>query len=129
MTLETRKIILYDSPCPLCNRFVLFALRNHKEMYCAGLDSNFAKARGLSNEDPESIIYLYKGQINYKSTAVLNILSDLGGLYRTSLVFMLIPRFIRDCVYDLIARNRYRIRFKSKKCPIFDKKLTGRILK
>ena len=55
-----------------------------------------------------SLVYLRNGQVKLRSTAVLCILRDLGGIYRLSSLFYLIPVFIRDFVYDQVAKRRYK---------------------
>jgi predicted DCC family thiol-disulfide oxidoreductase YuxK len=51
----------------------------------------------------------YKGKVLVRSEAILACLTELGGAWRWLKVFKLIPAFIRDAAYDLVARNRYRI--------------------
>ena len=55
-----------------------------------------------------SLVYLRNGQVKLRSTAVLCILQDLGGIYRLSSLFYLMPVFIRDFVYDQVAKRRYK---------------------
>ena len=55
-----------------------------------------------------SLVYLRNGQVKLRSTAVLCILRDLGGIYRLSTLFYLIPVFIRDFVYDQVVKRRYK---------------------
>ena len=55
-----------------------------------------------------SLVYIRNGQVKLRADAGLCILRDLGGIYRLSTLFYLIPVFIRDFVYDQVAKRRYK---------------------
>lgn len=106
-----RKIIFFDGVCHLCNHFVDSVIsKDHKHQFSfAPLQGSTAKEL-LSPEDQsrlESVILWVDGKVYYKSAAVLRILSILGGPYKLFSLGNLIPRIMRDPVYDLVARNRY----------------------
>jgi hypothetical protein len=66
----------------------------------------------------KTAIYKKEGQFYLRSSAVLHILKDLGGTWKILYVFIIIPPFIRDFVYRLIAHNRYRFFGKRESCQI-----------
>jgi predicted DCC family thiol-disulfide oxidoreductase YuxK len=106
-------VVIYDGVCHLCNSSVQFIIRHDikKRFRFAFLDSVYAKA--LTGSDPslrttDSVWFVRKGKIHVRSTAVLMILRELGGIYLLTGIFFIIPAFIRDRTYDWIARHRYR---------------------
>jgi predicted DCC family thiol-disulfide oxidoreductase YuxK len=107
-------IIFFDGICNLCNASVDFVMRHDKQyrFKFASLQSKIAKdmllEKGINLDDLESIILYKKGQIKQKSNAVLSIAWTLGFPFSLGYVFKLIPRFLRNYVYDVIARNRYK---------------------
>lgn len=117
-------IILFDGVCNLCNSSVLFIIKRdaRSRFYFAALQSDFAKAHlnkfGVSFTEPQSVILIEEGKLFQKSSAALKIARNLNGLWPSVYVFILVPRFIRDFVYDVIARNRYRWFGKREACII-----------
>jgi len=77
----------------------------------ASLQSDYAKdVLSDSHIDPkalESIVYYHNGKIKQKSNAALTVALKLGLPYSLLYVFKIVPRFLRNYVYDVIARNRY----------------------
>jgi predicted DCC family thiol-disulfide oxidoreductase YuxK len=110
-----KRIIFYDGDCCFCNTSVQFILNHRKkEFYFAALQSDFAKTK-IEEEEGISIkmntlYYLEKGQLYEKSTAALRISRGLKGAYPIFFYFGIIfPKFIRDVVYDFIAKRRNKI--------------------
>ena len=95
----------------LCNRFVDFVLARDvaRRFRFAPLQGSTATARfGPAGEvDPTTILFEEHDAVYERSTAALRIISRLGGIWRVASVLSLIPRPIRDGVYDWVARNRY----------------------
>ena len=80
---------------------------------------NSAEIKTLMNpEMRESIFYLKGANIYFKSNAVLNALGDLGGMWRFIHLFKIIPGVFRNLIYDIIAKNRYRLFGKREMCRI-----------
>lgn len=107
-------IILFDGVCNLCNGVVSFIIIRDKlcKFRFASLQSGIGLELccGCSMvKNSQSIIYIRKGKCLLESTAVLNIFYDLSGIYRIMYIFIAVPTFIRNPIYRLIARNRYRI--------------------
>jgi predicted DCC family thiol-disulfide oxidoreductase YuxK len=121
-------ILLYDGVCGLCNRFVQFVLhRDRNGTFCfASLQSPFA-ARILARQkfsftefDTVYVVLEYEGpneSLLSRSDAALFVLDQLGSPWRAlSGIVRLIPKVFRDPVYNVIARNRYRIFGRSQVC-------------
>lgn len=116
-------IILFDGVCNLCNAAVAFIISRDRlyKFRFASLQSNIGikvccQCGILKNN--ESIIYIRKGKCFYESTAILNIFYDLKGMYRVMYVFIIIPPFVRNFIYRLFARNRYRLFGKKDSCML-----------
>jgi len=123
-------ILLYDGVCGLCNRLVQFVLKRdrHGRFRFAALQSPFA-ARVLQRfaADPRDLdtVYLVRNygapgeQLAARSDAVIIILLQLGGVWQ-SLAFLLrvLPRWLRDWGYNLVAHNRYRVFGEYDSCPL-----------
>lgn len=109
---SAERIIFFDGVCGLCNRFVdrLLRIDRRKQLRFAPLQGYTAMQRlpiGIADA-MRSVIYLRDGEILQRSDAALLILIDLGGWRKVYGVFLIVPRFLRDGVYDWVARNRYR---------------------
>lgn len=116
-------ILFFDGVCGLCNRFVDFMLKadSRSRFRYAPLQGETARRLlGMEGEagghkpgdpqagDPRSFVFLEKDAFNEQSNAVLLALSRLGGAWRLIAVLYVFPRPVRDFVYRIVARNRYR---------------------
>jgi len=109
---SNKNIVFFDGLCGLCNSFVDFLLRidrNNKLLF-ATLQGKTAKEYLPESQisDLDTLVYLKGDRQLIKSTAVLQILSDLGGFWKVVIIFKLLPRFIRDAVYEFVAKNRLK---------------------
>lgn len=117
-------LILFDGVCNFCNSSINFIIKKDKKniFRFAPLQSNTGKnlleQHQLKDKNIDSIIYIKNGKAYKKSTAVLQIVKKLGGFYFLFYTFIIIPPFIRDLFYDIIARNRYRWFGKREACMI-----------
>jgi len=104
-------VIYFDGYCGLCNGFVDFVLARDRarRFRFAPLQGTTARARfgDPGDVDPTTILLEEAGAVFERSTAALRIITALGGFWRLAGLLRLVPRFIRDAVYDWIARNRY----------------------
>lgn len=129
------RIVFFDGVCNLCNGLVKFIIKmDWKErIKLSALQSEAARERlknaGVDAVQLTSVAYISEGRIYFKSAAILNILKDIGGIWKVFYGFLIIPRFIRDAVYDLVAKHRYRIFGKRESCMIPDKNISKRFLK
>jgi predicted DCC family thiol-disulfide oxidoreductase YuxK len=122
-------LVLYDGVCGLCDRFVQFLLRidRHDRLRFAALQgpigSDILKRAGRGADPLSTVVvvanYRSAGErILERSDAGLFAIASAGGPYRAANVFRIVPRFIRDAVYNLIARHRYRVFGRFDTCPV-----------
>jgi predicted DCC family thiol-disulfide oxidoreductase YuxK len=138
-TPESSPIVLYDGLCGLCNRLVQFLLKRdtHNRFRFASLQSEWAnnllKAHGLDPHDLDTV-YVVKdyGQSEQsllaRSDAVLYMLNQLGGVWKLSGVGRVLPTPLRDALYKVVARNRYRVFGKYDSCMLPDPKHRAKFL-
>jgi predicted DCC family thiol-disulfide oxidoreductase YuxK len=112
---EKKRIIFYDGDCGFCNSSVQFILDHRKKtFYFAPLQSDFAKKR-IEDEagkkiEMNTLYFLDHGKLYEKSTAVLRISRGLKGVYPVLFyVGIIFPKFIRDGIYDFVAKRRHKI--------------------
>lgn len=108
-------IVFYDGDCGFCNRTVQFVLKNDasKSIKFAPLQSSFTKDLFLKNNFPapdlSTFYFLKEGRLYEKSTAALKLASFFRYPQKLAVIFWVIPRFIRDGLYDSIAKRRQRL--------------------
>lgn len=115
-------IIYFDGVCGLCNGFVDFIMKIDKEgkFKFSPLQSEFAKSR-LSpryTEDLKSVVVEMNGEILEKSDAVFKVFEALGGKWKILSKLRILPPFIRNSGYDLVAEMRYKIFGKKDTCRL-----------
>ncbi|MBT2642257.1 thiol-disulfide oxidoreductase DCC family protein [Bacillus sp. ISL-41] len=106
-------VILFDGVCNFCDASVQFILdRDDKELFrFASLQSDAGQEllqKYNVPDDVDSMILIEKGKVYYKSSAALRISRHLRGAWKLLYVFMIVPPPIRNVVYDLIAKNRFK---------------------
>ncbi|WEJ98190.1 MAG: thiol-disulfide oxidoreductase DCC family protein [Candidatus Sphingomonas phytovorans] len=108
-------VIVFDALCVLCSANAQFVLkhdrREHFRLASMQGETGAALYRrfGIDPANPETIILVDGDAVRRDSDAVLAIYAGLGWPWRAAAVLRLVPRFLRDPVYRLIARNRYRL--------------------
>ncbi|MPZ56891.1 MAG: DUF393 domain-containing protein [Rhizobiales bacterium] len=106
-------LILFDGVCVLCSRGCRFVSKRDRRGYFRYVPIQLAEGRaiaeqlGIDPDRPDSFAFVAHGRASVKSEAALRIARELPR-WRGTWVFHLIPRVIRDAIYDLIARHRYR---------------------
>lgn len=106
-------IILFDGVCNLCSSVVQFAIKHDPKRHFrfASLQSEFGqnvmKKFGLPIDQLNSFILLENNKIYTKSTAALMVTKKLNKGWSLLYAFMIVPSFIRNIVYDYVARHRY----------------------
>jgi len=111
---HSNNLVLFDGGCGLCSQCVEFVkMRDHHSLFVfVPQQSERGKALydqyGLNSIDLDTLILIRNNKALLKSDAVLEIARQLEGLWKVSRLFYLIPRSLRDGLYDFIARNRYR---------------------
>ena len=107
--------VLYDGECSFCSSQVRFIRRydRRNRFRFVPLQSEEGKSlirsAGLRDNDPDTVVYDSGDSIEVRSSAVLKILGELGGAWRLTKVFLLIPTGLRDFFYRLVVRNRHRL--------------------
>ena len=127
------KIIFFDGVCNLCNRLVIFIIkrdRNHIFKF-ASLQSAKAAEMGIIKKDKtlNTIIFLKENKLYQKSSAVLHICKQLPFPWPLLFGFIIVPRFIRDSVYNFVADNRYKWFGKRDQCMVPSKNIEDHFLK
>lgn len=119
-----KPIILFDGVCNLCNATVQFVLRRDPAGQFAFASLQSATGRALRQEfglplEQMNTFALIDGETIYmRSTGALELLRRLGGGWRLLFGLIVIPRPVRDRVYDWVARNRYRMFGKKEMCML-----------
>lgn len=117
-------LLLFDGVCNLCNNSINYIIKKDtKNVFkFASLQSDVAKKILLqfdsTNFDLSSIVLVDHDKLYFKSTAILKAGKHLGGIYKICYFFIVIPRPIRDLIYDYIAKNRYKWYGKKESCMI-----------
>ncbi len=127
------KLILFDGVCNLCNGFVQFIIKRDPDatFMFASLQSETAvkirKENGSDSFEADSVLFFDGFKLYSRSDALLEIARDLPG-FKWLTFSRFLPLWIRDSVYELVARNRYRLFGKREECMIPTPKLRGRFL-
>lgn len=109
-----RHVILFDGVCNFCNATINFVIDHDRanRFVFAPLQSETGRqllqTNGLDNAKLDSVVLLKNGVVYHKSDAALQIARQLDGPWPLLYVFRILPRFLRNFVYDIVARNRYR---------------------
>lgn len=132
---EHKKIVLFDGVCNLCNSSVQFIIkRDKKDIFrFAALQSDIGKQlmkeRGITALDMETIILIEPNIAYYiKSSAALKIAFEFGGLWNALKPLEWLPVRLRDALYNVVARNRYRWFGKQESCMIPTPELKAKFL-
>jgi predicted DCC family thiol-disulfide oxidoreductase YuxK len=126
---EDTPIVLYDGVCGLCNRLVQFILKRdvNNRFRFASLQSEFAekllKRHGADSRDLDTFyLVISRGKpserVLMRSDAILAVANTLGGVWKLAGVGALVPRVLRDGMYRIVARNRYRVFGKHESCML-----------
>ena len=131
--LSHQPILLFDGECGFCNRTVQFFLQRekNKKMHFAPLESEVGKQlRKYFEIDPriDSLILVKHHSAYIKSCAALRLAPYMKGLWPVMVIFVLIPPFLRNLVYDFIARRRKRIFGRVESCALLKNEDRSRFL-
>ena len=126
-------VILYDGVCIFCSRWVRFVIARDtaRRFRFTPIQSDYgmrlARTFGIDPDDPDTNAVVHGGIAWMKSDAALTVLSHLPGWGWTRALFA-VPKPLRNAVYSLVARNRYRIFGKYETCSVPDADLRARVL-
>ena len=131
---EKNPVLLFDGVCNLCNATVQFIINRdrNKKFRFAPLQSVIGQQakvlNGIPADELESVILFVEGKIYKKSDAALQIARRLDGAWPVFFIFYIVPRFLRDPIYDLVAKYRYKWFGKRDSCMVPDPDLKSRFL-
>jgi predicted DCC family thiol-disulfide oxidoreductase YuxK len=120
---ENQSIVLFDGVCNLCNSAVAFIIKRDKKKIfkLSPLQSSLSEELNQQFHFKQlllnSIVLIENNKVFYKSTAALRVVKRLSGPIKFLYIFIIVPPFIRDAVYSVIAKNRYRW-FGKKSCEV-----------
>jgi predicted DCC family thiol-disulfide oxidoreductase YuxK len=122
----TKSIVLFDGECNFCNSSVNFIWKRDKKdrfrfaslQSRKGIDILTEHNHPIHHKQLSTIVLIQNGQLFTKSTAVLKITKQLSGLYPLLYVFIIIPKPLRDYVYEFIAKRRHLLLKNNSNCEI-----------
>ena len=121
---STHRIILFDGVCNLCNGAVNFVIKRDtgNVFKFTPLQEKqgvlLLKTHAVDTQKLDSIVLIENEKVYVKSSAALRIARKMSNLWPLFFVLLIIPSFIRDGVYDFIAKNRYKWFGKKEQCMI-----------
>lgn len=127
-------ILLFDGVCNFCEASVNFVIRHDKKgvIRFASLQSKeglmLAQDFRIDTSQLNSMVFIEKGRPYFRSTAALRVCRYFSGGWRFASLLLIVPVFIRDTVYRLIARNRYRWFGKKESCMIPTPEIRSRFI-
>src|SRR5688572_4468471 len=113
--LRDRPLIVFDGLCVLCSGNARFVLRHDRRRHFnlttaqGPLGEALYRHFGLSTDDYETMLVIDGGRLFTQSDGAIAIARGLGWPWRAAAAARIVPRPIRNAVYRLIARNRYRL--------------------
>jgi predicted DCC family thiol-disulfide oxidoreductase YuxK len=117
-------VVYFDGVCNLCNASVDFLISRdrHRRLRFASLQSdagqNMLRRNRLPSDAFDTFLLEKNGSVFTRSTAAIYTLAMLGGIFKFTRVFLLVPRPLRDVIYSWVARNRYRWFGKKETCRL-----------
>lgn len=127
-------VVLFDGVCNLCNGSVNWLIdRDAKGQFqFAALQSEYGqsvvKQFNVTGDYMNTVLLLEGDKLYSRSDAILRIFKHLGGVYALMYAFIIIPSFIRNFFYNLVASNRYRWFGKQDACRVPTPELKARFL-
>lgn len=124
MSEEKHAVVLFDGVCNFCNNQINFIIRHDNKDYFrfAALQSDIGKKiladHGILMPDLDTFILVENNKTYNRTTAALHIAKKLNGLWPVMYAFIIVPPFIRDIVYKIISKNRYKWWGEKESCMI-----------
>jgi predicted DCC family thiol-disulfide oxidoreductase YuxK len=124
MPKEANKILLFDGVCNLCNTSVLFVIKRDKHhlIRYTSLQSNkgklLLKKYNIVDSYLGSLIFIDNQKVYLKSTGALRLCKYLNGMWPLLYALILVPPFIRNAFYDIVAKYRYQWFGKNEVCMV-----------
>ncbi len=129
-----KKIVLFDGLCNLCSRSVQFILKHDKKDQFlfgslqgkAGME--YLQKFNLPADTFNSFLLIDQDRLYTRSSAALHMLKHLGNGWKLLYAFILVPQFVRDGIYNIVAKNRYKWFGKKDSCWIPSEQLKAKFL-
>ncbi|HYG20799.1 MAG TPA: thiol-disulfide oxidoreductase DCC family protein [Ohtaekwangia sp.] len=127
-------VILFDGVCNLCSAFVIFVIKRDPlaRLRFASLQSRYARLKlqeiGRNPDALHTVIFIEHGKVFERSDAALEICRYLNGAWPALRIVLIFPRFLRNWVYDVISRNRYKWFGRKDACMVPTPELKARFL-
>ncbi len=131
---DEHPVLLFDGVCNLCNGSIQFIIPRDPAgtLRFAPLQSELGqrvrKATGLSPDDLETVVLVDDGKAYTKSDAAIRVAEHLGGIYRLLSLGRVVPRGVRDRIYDFVAANRYDWFGRKDQCMLPDDDVSDRFI-
>jgi len=131
---SSNPILLFDGVCNLCNGFVQFIVKRDPEgiFQFASLQSDagqeLMKQHGFNPDEINTVILVEEDRVYTRSDVPLRVVQKFSGLWPMLYVFVIIPKAIRDAIYNWVAQNRYKWFGKKDQCMIPTPELKSRFL-
>lgn len=131
---KDKQLILFDGVCNLCNASINYVIKHDKNNHFlfgalqSDIGQEIIKKFNIDTKKTDSIILYANNNVSYKSSAALKIAGKLGFPQNLITVFFIIPPFIRNWGYDIIAKNRYKWFGKQDSCMIPTAELKARFV-
>lgn len=112
--MKDRPVILFDGVCNFCNSAVNFTIKRDSakaidfSMLQSAAGQKLLQQYNLPPDDLRSFVFIEEGKAYTRSTASLRVCRYLRGLWPLCYTFIIVPKFIRNGIYDWIAKNRYK---------------------
>jgi predicted DCC family thiol-disulfide oxidoreductase YuxK len=131
MTSE-KHIVLFDGDCNFCNYWVNYVIQRDKKDVFRFTSLQSEKGKNLLDkfqlkDDLETVVLIENEKARTKSAAALHIFKGLGGIYKLAMGLIVVPRFIRDWVYEIIAKYRKKL-MKNQSCIIPTQSIKNKFL-
>lgn len=132
--MDNRHIVIFDGICVFCSGSVKFIIERdpHAKFVFTPMQSELAntliKQHGVDNVGVDTFLLIKDGKTYTRTDAALEIAKDLSGFWYLCTGFKIVPRFFRDYLYRLFARNRYNLFGKHESCMVPDEKVKERFM-
>jgi predicted DCC family thiol-disulfide oxidoreductase YuxK len=129
-----KNIVLFDGVCNLCNGAINFLIDHDKgnKLLFASLQSDFGQSvlrdYGMNTNDFDTFVFLKDGKMFTRSQGALEVMNVLGGSWSSLYLFRFVPTFLRDGIYKMIAKNRYKLFGQREACRMPTPELKAKFL-
>jgi len=132
--IDLPNIVIFDGICNFCHRAVNFIIQRDpkRQFKFAPVQSDYAQAvmrkHRVNMTGIETFVLIKNGRCFTQTNAALEITKTLSGLWCLFYIFKIVPRPTRDYVYQVFARNRYRLFGRAQSCLLPSKEIKSRFI-